>query len=201
MNTRDSLHVGLLRRGVKAKLPKTFQPEECIGDGKSLGLIEVDLGPIRWINVRRLHVEGADVVRADLGIPDMRLHKFPEVERIEIASRSGKDAAARWRGNDLDLGIIEALNRDEALQGELAPAGRSMPDFFTDWHEDAGVVIHAHPEQRCWTISFAVETRMPVILGLFGGRRLRVPQSTELAAYQQIARILLNNRLSNVWDN
>lgn len=201
MNTRDSLHVGLLRRGVKAKLPKTFQPEECIGDGKSLGLIEVDLGPVRWVNVRRLTVEGADVFRADLGIPDMRLRKFPEIERIAISSRGGKDASVRWQGNDLDLGIIEALNRDTALQDELAPAGRSMPDFFTDWLEEAGVVIRAHPEQRCWTISFAIETRMPVILGFFGGRRLRIPQSNELAAYQQIGRILLNSRLSNVWDN
>jgi hypothetical protein len=39
------------------------------------------------------------------------------------------------------------------------------------------------------------------VLGFFGGRRLRVPQSSELTAYQQIGRILLNNRLSNYWDN
>jgi hypothetical protein len=201
VNTRDSLHVGLLRQGVKAKLAKTFQPEECIGNGKSLGLIEVDLGSVRWVNVRKLNVESADVYRADLGVPDMRLRKFPEVERIEIVSRSGKQVPVRWSGNDLDLGIIEALNRDPALQDELAPAGRSMPDYFTDWREDAGVVIHAHLEQRCWTISFAIETRMPAVLGFFGGRRLRVPQSSELTAYQQIGRILLNNRLSNFSSN
>ena len=201
MNTRDSLHVGLLRLGVKAKLPKTFQPEECIGDGKSLGLIEVDLGPVRWVNVRRLNVEGADVFRADLAVPDMRLRKFPEVERIDIYSRSGKNVPFRWEGTDLDLGIIEALNRDPTLQDELAPAGRTMPDYFTDWREDAGVIIRAHPEQRCWTLSFAIETKMPVMLGIFGGRRLRVPHSNELAAYQQIGRILLNSRLSNYWDN
>jgi hypothetical protein len=195
------LHVGLLRMGVKAKLPKTFQPEECIGDGKSLGLIEVDLGPVRWVNVRRLNVEGADVYRADLGVPDMRLRKFPDVERIHVYSRSGKHVPFRWAGTDLDLGLIETLNRDPALQDELAPAGRSVPDYFTDWHEDAGVVIRAHPEQRCWTMSFAIETRMPVVLGLFSGRRLRVPHSNEIVAYQQVGRILLNSRLSNYWDN
>ena len=30
MDTRNLLHNGLLRMGVKASLPKSFQPEECI---------------------------------------------------------------------------------------------------------------------------------------------------------------------------
>jgi hypothetical protein len=201
MNQRDSLHVGLLRMGVKAKLPKSFQPEECIGSGKSLGIIEVDLGPVRWVNVRKIAADDVEVFRADLGIPDMRLAKFAEIERVDVYSRPGKNVATRWAGDDQNLGIIEALNRDPQLQSELAPGGRGFPDSFSSWHEEAGVVIRAHATERCWTMSFAIETRLPVILGIFGGQRLRVPQSQEIAAYQQIGRILLNSRLSNHWDN
>jgi hypothetical protein len=201
MNQRESLHVGLLRMGVKATLPRSFQPEECIGTGKSLGIIEVDLGPVRWVNVRKVATDGVDVYRADLGVPDMRLAKFPEIERVDIYSRPGKNVAFRWAGDDQNLGIIEALNRDPLLQLELAPGGRAAPDSFSDWHEEAGVIIRAHANERCWTMSFAIESRLPVILGVFGGRRLRVPQSDEIAAYQQAARILLNSRLSNHREN
>jgi hypothetical protein len=201
MDTRTSLHAGLLRSGVRASLPVAFHPEQVIGAGKSLGIIEVDLGPVRWINVRRLNEEGAEVYRADLGVPDVRMHRFPDVEHVAIHSVPGKHPPARWAGDDLDLGIIEALNRDPALQDELPPAGRSTPDIFSGWREDERLRIRAHPEQRCWTLSFAIETKETSVLGLFGGRRLRIPQPAELDAYQQIGRILLNSRLNNYWES
>ena len=117
-------------QGVKAKLAKTFQPEECIGNGKSLGLIEVDLGSVRWVNVRKLSVESADVYRADLGVPDMRLRKFPEVERIEIVGdlahildvpAVGLEALDRivgqgQIGRSVDRDLVVVVDTDQAAQ-------------------------------------------------------------------------------------
>ena len=201
MDTRDSLQVGLLRLGIKAKLAQSFHPEQSFGAGKSLGLIEVDLGPIRWINVRKVNEDGTEVLRADLAVPDMRLRKFPQVDSISIHSVSGKAPAARWLGDDLGLGILEALNRDPSLQAELPPVSKVVPDLFSAWSEHRRLEVRACTDQHFWTISLPIETREPAVLGIFGGRRLRVPQPSELAGYEQIGRVLLASRLSNVWES
>lgn len=197
MDARDSFLVGLLRNGVRARLPSSWQPEESSGAGKSLGLIEVELGPIRWVTLRRLQVESADIDIADFAIPDMRLAKFPDVERLNVHFGS----ARRWSGDDLGLGILDALNADPGLAADLPAFSRVARDTFDRLDDGQSLVVRAHPGFRFWTLSLPVQTRMPFVLGILGGRRLRVPAMRELEAFQQVARVLLNARLSSYFED
>ena len=51
--TRDRICHGLLELGAHARMSVRGRPEEKTGPG-SLGIIDIDEGPIAWVNVRRV---------------------------------------------------------------------------------------------------------------------------------------------------
>ena len=50
---REKIYSGLCAIGIPARLAEKGRPEEAFGkgQGKSLGLIDIEEGPVRWINI------------------------------------------------------------------------------------------------------------------------------------------------------
>lgn len=201
MDTRDTLFLGLHELGVRTRLAKRGDNRERIGEGLSLGVIELDMLPLQWAHVRRLDEGSAVMSEVDLGVPDMRLRKMPETAGIAIRTDpAGSNDGARWTGNDLGLGLLHALNTYPALNRELRFTRKPLPLYFGQREADPSVRITAQPKLACWTITLPVRLEMNVT-GLFAGRKTRIPTAEELACYREIGRLLLNSPLSTYWES
>lgn len=199
MSPLDTLHIGLDKLGVKVRQSRIARPEQQIGRGKSLGMLDLDLGPIRWLNVRQFDDGGSTFYEADLGVPDMRLGKIAQAAAISVhTERDGKTAS--WTGNDLGLGILESLNRDAALGRDFAYLGRPTPLGFGQKEASQNLKIGASTKHACWTITVPLKQDVSFAL-LFAGKKTHVPTTEELAWYQDVARMLLNGPLSTTWEN
>lgn len=139
---------------------------------ESVASFDVHEGPIRWVNVlmKREVAPGGGYVDeyvTDYGVPDRRLESdFPRTLirtiRVKRFPLSGKVVDLRWTGRDFGLGIISRLNSDMSIKQAIMSS--------------RDVIINAHRDHMCWTIS----------------TRTRDVASGELwSCYQMIARHLL----------
>lgn len=152
--TRDSLCADLRALRINAQMAERGRAVELIGQswrGRSLGLIEIQDSPIRWVNI----VAKEPAVRATpVGVPGERttytnLYLVPDSTISKAGSaRSawvksvpvfGHVVGVRWKGN-LPSDIVEQLGEDLLLSQTLIKLG-----------ED--VHIESHPGYRCWQIS------------------------------------------------
>lgn len=171
--TRDNICAGLRSLGIDAQMEERGQPEEEIRPyghsrfGVSLGLIDIPEGPIHWVNVRKMVIfwgrmggeplggpssAGMGFDRyADYAVPDPRLSpSFHTIRMTSVLARTSPSVDEvvdlHWEGNDLGLGIIDRLNSDEFIKGEIMRSGDN-------------VEIDAHPDDGCWIIS--TEAKVP----------------------------------------
>lgn len=135
--TRDQLLDTLNLIGVKAKMTerkgvnlgntlsisKDLEKIENSWYQRSLGLIEVSEGPIKWINV--LKKDGSDKSPPRwwivMGVEDTRVLSTSRKIQIKTIRKKkfpifGKVTSVDWRGSDKDTNLAARLSKDEATK-------------------------------------------------------------------------------------
>ncbi len=142
---RDNICAGLQSLGVDAQMAERGRAEEDIECGvsysRSLGLIDIPEGPIRWVNVvkRSGQAPGGMTYYIKYGVPDSRLWVIIP-PNLEIKSARKKDNW-QWKGKDAGLGIIDRLNGDISIGYTLLQS------------KSPQITIRAYPNHSCWVIS------------------------------------------------
>ena len=152
---RDEMCAHLRTLGIEAEMSERGRPEEKIGGSpkflgifdqgpRSLGIIEIQDAPIRWVNVRTgRDPDTGTFWDIEYGVPDARITEdFPKVEirtnHIKGIPLVGKVVDLKWKGKDFDLGLIKRLNHDVSLN-----------EHILDSH---GLNFGAYPEHGCWIL-------------------------------------------------
>ena len=122
--TRDEIAGAINSLGIKAEMAERKRTEEKILNPwwtRSLGIIDIPEGPIKWINV--IKKDGSDKSPPRwwiiFGIPDGRLTSNRQNIKIRTIRKKsfplfGKIIDVTWKGNDHGTGIVDALSNDEA---------------------------------------------------------------------------------------
>ena len=133
-HTRDDYCRGLKEIGVNARMAERGREEEKNPPNTaSLGLIDVEESPIRWINLYKYGLLMASSVAygAIFGIPDDRitaelsgasLHAVP-VRRFPVF---GRVVDLYWKGDARLGGIIDRMNENRSLKKNMIENGRVM---------------------------------------------------------------------------
>ena len=173
----ERLCSGLINLGIDAQLSETRQTQQEIGAGgffkvdRSLGLINIQDGPIRWINLKEArespHGEAYRYTYyMDYGVPYDRGARVPKewifsvrVKRFPIF---GAVSSIRWKSGGFGREIADRLNADSLLKRP------SIMDYDFE--------ITSYPEYQCWILS---------------AKEWRVLSGDQWNAYQALARHLL----------
>ncbi|MCY4085502.1 MAG: hypothetical protein OXG37_01095 [Actinomycetia bacterium] len=145
--TRDQLTVALNALGVQAVMAERGRPEEAIHNSwwqRSLGVIDLPEGPVRWINVVKKDGGRDSPPRwwINLCIPDERQLPGRRTVKIKTARKKsfpllGSVADVAWKGDDHRTGLIRALSDDGEVKGLAARVGnlriRSHTGEFQGW--------------------------------------------------------------------
>ena len=154
MDDRDKVCTALQALGIQAEMSERGRPEERIYAGlanRSLGVIDIVEGPIRWVNCITAWFASVDM-DSDMpeylvyGVPDPKVQSgFPKVRVKAVAVRTlpifGKVKRVRWKGNDFGLGIKEHLS-----QNVMEPIGLLESLHIGSFE------IRAHLDRGCWTL-------------------------------------------------
>ena len=145
--TRDELAYNLNSLGVKAEMAERGRPEDKIDNSwwqRSLGVIDIPEGPVRWINILKRD-RGKDspprwwVVFC---IPDERPISKRQAVKISTARKKtfplfGKVVDVKWKGKDCNTGLIDTISNDEAVKDLAQAIGnmqiRSYAKEFQGW--------------------------------------------------------------------
>ncbi len=186
---RDDFCAGLQQRlGIDAALAPRGRPEEEVkraNRSRSLGLIDIPVGQIRWVNVQEFWDVEDTYYCATYGVPDPKITPtFPKVNIRSVSVKSprvlGNVVRVDWKGKDFGLGVIDRLaeHQWEALM-------RSAVDME----------ISAHPEYGCWAMSPLGRWRRHEAMtdhGIWGG----LPSVQWWDCYQAIGQLLLSTPTS-----
>ena len=172
--SRDNVCVYLCSIGLDARMVERGRPEERIGEGRSLGLIEIRGSPIRWVNLigqvsysGPITGGGGDLIIVYL-IPDSTISTVGHMDfiRVKRVPALGPVVGAQWKGNT-ESNIISQLNQDVLLNQTLIRL-------------EEQIRVQSHPECMCWAILIS---------------RWRVlPSRKQWDCYETIARHLLESR-------
>jgi hypothetical protein len=124
--TRDRLAQNLNSMGVTAVLAERGRVEEKIENSwyqRSLGIIDISEGSVRWINMLKKDGSKNSPPRwwVVLGIPDERpIPKHQVVDIRTIRKKTfplfGKILDVTWKGNDSGTGLADVLSNDEEVK-------------------------------------------------------------------------------------
>ncbi|MFO7996194.1 MAG: hypothetical protein R6U93_03470 [Dehalococcoidia bacterium] len=124
--SRDKLAQELNSLGIRADLAERGRAEEKVENSwyqRSLGVIDIPDGAVRWINILKKDASknSPPLWWVTLGIPDERpLSKHQAVDIKTIRKRVfplfGKVVDVTWRGKDHHTGLAEVLSNDEAVK-------------------------------------------------------------------------------------
>ena len=205
--TRDELCANICAVGMNAVLATRGQREENVGDprhGKSLGLIEIQGSPIRWVNVLKETKSygpqsSISVHTFAYLIPDVTIHRETYLRSVgkRDAPIFGRVVDVRWKGNFEDFfqakeevvfdesdiirlrEQIRLLNEDAMLNQDLL----NLPEE---------IEIYSYPEYGYWAISpKKSDTKKQYEGGPFGYSWQPVPSRELWDCYETIARHLL----------
>ena len=147
-NTRDAFTRDLCAIGVKAVMAERGREEEKIRSGnkwlfqRSLGVIDIEDGPIQWINVVRLKSRdknGPPIHRVVFGIADPNLPESHHPLKLTTVRKKsfplfGKIVAVDWNGDSALLPLITAFSNDAAVDQVVKELGnlqvRTHPGRF-----------------------------------------------------------------------
>ena len=184
---RDDFCAGLQQRlGIDAALAPRGRPEEAVkraSRSRSLGLIDIPEGQIRWVNVLELAGFQDVFYCATYGVPDSKITPtFPRVNirsaRVKSPLFTGDVVRLDWKGEDFGLGVIERL-----AEHEWEELMRSFVDME----------IIAHPAYGCWGMSLLGKWYRNEAMkdhGILGG----LPSVQWWDCYQAIGEVLLSTR-------
>ncbi|MFC2010952.1 hypothetical protein ACFLUR_01505 [Chloroflexota bacterium] len=124
--TRDKLAQNLTSLGVNAVLAERGLAEDKIENSwyqRSLGIIDILEGSIRWINILKKDRSKNSPPRwwIVLCMPDERpipKHKAVDIKTIRKKAFPlfGKIVDVTWKGNDYGTGLTDILSNDEAVK-------------------------------------------------------------------------------------
>jgi len=173
--SRDKLAQNLNSLGIGAVLAERGQAEEKIENSwyqRSLGIIDIPEGLIRWINI--LKKDGNQYSRplwwVILGIPDERPltnHQAVDIKTIRKKTFPlfGKVVDVTWKGDDHHTGLVDTLSNDEAVKNLAKRIGN--------------LIIHSYAKEfQGWTLQ--VDRRFE-------------PTSQDWATIQKIANHILTS--------
>jgi hypothetical protein len=157
--TRDKLAQNLYSIGVTTILSERNRVEEKVENSwyqRSLGIIDIPEGLIRWINI--LKKDGSKNSPPQwwviLGIPDER--PVPDHKRVDIKTIRkksfpifGKVVDVIWKGNDYGTGLSETLSGDNAVKILVKNVGN--------------MTIHSYAKEfQGWTLQVDRRFRMTI---------------------------------------
>jgi hypothetical protein len=124
--SRDKLSQNFNSLGIRAVMAERGRAEEKVENSwyqRSLGIIDIPEGLVRWINI--LKKDGSKNSPPQwwviLGIPDERPlsnHKAVDIKTIRKKTFPlfGKVVDVTWKGNDHHTGLVQFLSNDEAVK-------------------------------------------------------------------------------------
>lgn len=152
--TRDNLTTHLTSLGIPASIAERNRPEERVSRlwifRRSLGLIDISVGPIKSINVlKRDRSKDAPprwwfafLVPAE--IPISRDHTFKiKTVRRKTFPLFGKVIDVYWKGNDRGTGLVDVLSQDETV------------DKLVSTHGDLSVRSYKKRAFNGWVIQYS----------------------------------------------
>lgn len=160
--TRDKLTQALNALGIRAEMAERGRPEESVNNSwyqRSLGVIDLPDGPVRWINV--LKKDGSQYSAPQwwyiLFIPDER--SIPSELPVEIKTVQrktfplfGKVVDVTWTGEDQGTGLANTLTLEPAAKDLAKRAGgmevRSYTELSQGWTLQLG--RRFAPRRRDW---------------------------------------------------
>ena len=145
--SRDTLTAALNVLGVDAGMAERGRAEEDIQKpwGKrSLGIIDISEGMVRWINVVKQDGSQHSPPKwwTVLGIPDDRPVWTSRAVRVRTVRRKsfpllGRVISVQWKGEEHDAGLIGALSIDPAVMAFAMRTGdlevRRYTEEFQGW--------------------------------------------------------------------
>ena len=145
--TRDEIASAINSLGIKTEMAERKRTEEKILNSwltRSLGIIDIPEGPIKWINI--VKKDGSDKSPPRwwiiFGIPDGRLTSNRQKIKIRTIRKKsfplfGKIIDVTWKGNDHGTGIVDALSNDEVTDNLAERIGnleiRTHTKEFQGW--------------------------------------------------------------------
>ena len=120
--TRDELTAALNSIGVKAEMTERGDVEEKAENSwyqRSLGVIDLSEGPVRWINILKKDRSDKSPPRwwVVLGIPDDQPISSRRTVKIKTIRKKtfplfGKIVDVIWKGSDASTGLVKTLSKD-----------------------------------------------------------------------------------------
>ncbi|MEE2885615.1 MAG: hypothetical protein VX701_07990 [Chloroflexota bacterium] len=145
--SRDNLARALNDIGVTASLAERNRTEEQVENSwyqRSLGIIDISSGPVKWINILKQDSGQHNPPRwwAILGIPDEKPISDQNKIQIKTVRKKtiplfGKVVGVKWKGDDANTGLVSTLNRDESIFDLTKQIGdlevKNQSDVFQGW--------------------------------------------------------------------
>ena len=130
-------------------------PREKIGKGvfwKSLGIIDISEGPIKWCHVLRRDSKNNRKYRVEYAVPDSAIaskihdislsHKQDDIsiktDRVKKFPIFGKVVDMNWKSNRKNLKLVNSLNNDTTIKKTIMDTGN--------------IEIRSYVEHGCWMI-------------------------------------------------
>ena len=174
--SRDDLARSLNSLGIRANLAERGRPEEKIENSwyqRSLGIIDIPEGSVRWINILKKDANrnSPPLWWVILCMPDRR--PVPSYKAVDIKTVRkktfplvGRVTDVTWKGDDNHTGLCEVLSADEAVKSLAKKIGN--------------LTIHSYDKEfQGWTLQV--------------DRRFR-PTDEDWATIQKIAGYILSSR-------
>ena len=145
--SRDGLAYALNSVGVKAEMAERGRAEEKVEDSwyqRSLGVIDILEGSIRWVNILKRDAGQHNPPKwwVVLGIPDERPVSTRQQTKIKTVRKKtfplfGKVVDVIWKGHDGGTGLVNVLSRDEEIKMLAQRLGnleiKSQSNSFQGW--------------------------------------------------------------------
>jgi len=144
---RDRLAYALNSVGVKAEMVERGRAEEKVENSwyqRSLGVIEIPDGPIKWINILKKDGGKDSPPRwwVVMGIPDDRSVSAHQETKIKTVRKKnfplfGKVVDVTWKGSDGGASLVDTLSVDVAIKTLAKNIGnleiKSQTNGFQGW--------------------------------------------------------------------
>ena len=124
--SRDGLTYALNSVGVKAEMAERGRAEEKVEDSRwrrSLGVIDILEGSIRWVNILKRDAGQHNPPKwwVVLGIPDERATSSRQQIKIKTVRKKnfplfGKVVDVIWKGSEVDTGLVNTLTADVTIK-------------------------------------------------------------------------------------
>ena len=197
--SRDDLAYLLNSTGLKAEMADRGRPEEKIDNSwyqRSLGIIDISEGPVRWINIlkRDRSKDSPPKWWVVMGIPDnVGMAGSKEIKIKTVRKKAfpffGKVVDVIWKGDVGSTGLIDTLSRDQDVKSLSERLGNiEIKSYFSSGQcdscakertEDASVCVSCGEDLgfQGWAVIF--------------DRRITVLSNTDWGVIEKIADYIL----------